>query len=551
MGALTSKTFPFELREWDVEYFYSIDPTDIFGSNTKIYIKEDQVIQIQPDYNFLNPEEIWLTDKGRQFFDSIFNDHKLEKMSHFNFSFIVIATKIVEIIYYFDFFNSKYKKEIKKFIIVFENVGLEILSFLTIIQNNFSFLKLKKIEKHKIFNNLESNFQLNLITNKIKLNLSTFCLIISNNPRYEGHHVNLNLKKRFSNGNFECYVIGSLINLTFFTFFLGSSIKTFINVIQGKHLICKKLKLKKKPSLILNTNFFKRDDNFTYLNILQILQQSKVLSTNWSGINILNYNLSENGINSTLKFKILQFKDLLNFSSLYFLNLGANNIFELKKLINNKLLCYYSKDNKINNNNKLPEFLIINQTQPFFDKLNYLDIIKDNYFFIPNSMIYNNENTFINAKGGFCTTTKLISIEKNMQATLSKFSAGKIQNNWSFLRKIVEYLNNKKLLFCFNVKNNNILFPNFESLFLFKNFMNFNFYATIKLTKLNFYLQKQTKPFTSLNFKFKCKTIKMYYTKLNYWLNDFFIGGRDEYSYNSKVLNFCSSIVKKENTLFF
>ena len=38
MGALTLKSFPFELRSWDIEKFESIDPTDSFGSKTRVYI---------------------------------------------------------------------------------------------------------------------------------------------------------------------------------------------------------------------------------------------------------------------------------------------------------------------------------------------------------------------------------------------------------------------------------------------------------------------------------------------------------------------------------
>ena len=51
MGALTLKSFPFELRGWDIEKFESIDPTDGFGSNIRVYISKDQIVQIEPDYN--------------------------------------------------------------------------------------------------------------------------------------------------------------------------------------------------------------------------------------------------------------------------------------------------------------------------------------------------------------------------------------------------------------------------------------------------------------------------------------------------------------------
>ncbi|MGL5054340.1 MAG: hypothetical protein ACRC54_01480, partial [Fusobacteriaceae bacterium] len=72
MGALTLKSFPFELRGWDIEKFESFDPTDSFGSNTRVYVSKNQIVLIEPDYNN-NTFNTWLTDKGRQFFDGIFN----------------------------------------------------------------------------------------------------------------------------------------------------------------------------------------------------------------------------------------------------------------------------------------------------------------------------------------------------------------------------------------------------------------------------------------------------------------------------------------------
>ena len=72
MGALTLKSFPFELRGWDIEKFESLDPTDSFGSNTRVYVNKDQIVLIEPDYNN-NNFNTWLTDKGRQFFDGMFN----------------------------------------------------------------------------------------------------------------------------------------------------------------------------------------------------------------------------------------------------------------------------------------------------------------------------------------------------------------------------------------------------------------------------------------------------------------------------------------------
>ena len=72
MGALTLKSFPFVLRSWNVKSYDSIDPTDSFGQNTRVYVNKNQIVKIEPQFNdkTLN---VWLTDKGRQFFDAIFD----------------------------------------------------------------------------------------------------------------------------------------------------------------------------------------------------------------------------------------------------------------------------------------------------------------------------------------------------------------------------------------------------------------------------------------------------------------------------------------------
>jgi methyltransferase-like protein len=41
----------------------SIDPTDGFGSDTRVYISNNQVVQIEPDYN-IQTFNTWLTDKA-------------------------------------------------------------------------------------------------------------------------------------------------------------------------------------------------------------------------------------------------------------------------------------------------------------------------------------------------------------------------------------------------------------------------------------------------------------------------------------------------------
>ena len=115
MGALTLKSFPFELRGWDIEKFESIDPTDGFGINTRVYISKQQVVQIEPDQS-KNVSNAWLSDKGRQFFDGIFgvwskkNKHNQEwilKKEHWQKN---IKT-LLKTIYLFEHCAAKTKKK--------------------------------------------------------------------------------------------------------------------------------------------------------------------------------------------------------------------------------------------------------------------------------------------------------------------------------------------------------------------------------------------------------------------------------------------------------
>ena len=100
-------------------------------------------------------------------------------------------------------------------------------------------------------------------------------------------------------------------------------------------------------------------------------------------------------------------------------------------------------------------------------------------------------------------------------------------------------------------KDNQIIFLNSKKIYNFKNFINFQYYALQSLTYLNFYLNIRNKIIVLDTVNFKSKTKKLVTTKLKYWLDDFFNGGKDEYSQNSVILTNCSRILRSESTNFF
>lgn len=537
MGALTLKSFPFELRGWDIEKFESIDPTDGFGSSTRVYVSKDQIVQIEPDYNN-HTFNTWLTDKGRQFFDGIFGTWSAEKQKKIvglkKGSWSNIFKSLVQTLYMFDHCNNQ-KRTNNFFTIVFENLSIEVLSLLIMISNNYSFVRLRRAEGYNSSNDLESDLQLNLASNVVKLNTSTLCLLISTNPRYEGFHLNLNLRQRFLKGNFKCLSLGSIMDLTFPVTSLGSNTKVLKTIIEGNNLLCQDLKFSKNPLLIFNNNLLKRNDGRNILKMLKILNHSKIFDKSWSGINTLAPSLSEVGTQIVSYFKPLSPKDLTNFSSLYFLNVGVNNIANLTRITDLKLLNYLPNMQKYNSNQ-----LFLDQNSNYNNNLALCNSLinkgNNNYFYLPNSMFYENEETFVNTEGLIKRTSKLIFDKKT-------------KNNWQILRKVFKQF--KMNLNCLNNKENQLISFNSNKISTFKNFIYFQYFATQSLTNMNFYLSIKNQSFIMNNTKFKPTTVKITNTKMKYWLDDFFNGSKDEYSQNSLILSNCSKILRSESTNFF
>nr|YP_005090355.1 NADH dehydrogenase subunit 11 [Phaeodactylum tricornutum]ADY18531.1 NADH dehydrogenase subunit 11 [Phaeodactylum tricornutum] len=533
MGALTLKSFPFELRGWDIEKFESLDPTDGFGTQTRVYVSKDLIVQIEPDYDLQIPNT-WLSDKGRQFFDGIFSIwesnkcHKktltLEKQS-----WLTILKSMIKVLYIFDQSNRQ-KSKSYFFTLIFENLSSEILSLLVVISQNYSFLKVRRAENFRLNNDLESEFQLNLGTNGINLKESTLCLLLAVHPRYEGYHLNLSLRQRTLKGGFKCLAIGSLANLTFPVSFLGSNLNVVKTINEGNNLTCQDLKNAKKPILILNTEGFKRNDNQNSIETLKILKHSNIFNKTW---NLLNPSLTETGVHALHPFLPISSEDLTNFSSLYFLNVTVNNIPNLKLITALKLLAVIPR-------NPVTKGAFFDQNNQ--KNVNFTDYNKNNglnrYFYLPTNMFYENDETFISTGGLIKKTTKLIFDKKT-------------KNNWQILRRFFKEFKNQ--LSFLSTKDNNILFFNLEKIADFRNYINFQYYATRNLTKLNFYLNLKNYPFSlgSKTVAFRPKIVKVNNTKLKYWLDDFFNGGKDDYSQNSLIMSNCSKILRLELTNFF
>ena len=530
MGALTLKVFSNELREWELIEGEAFDPTDGFGVNLRLSLRENQIYLAEPN----DPDAPWITDKARLFFDGMFSENTNKQTIVWESFF----KNFFDFLYFIDHLNFHKKKKLSLTFII-ENLSLEILSILYLLKQTNYLIKIRKVETCNIRNDLELNYQINNSVQKSELFKSTLALVLNCNPRYEGYLLNLHLRQRFLKGNFKVLSIGSLLNLTFSTSNLGSNFSVLKQIAEGTHIVCQDFKTSDSPLLVTNTEFLKRKDSKLLYNNLQTPRNS-ILQT---PINVLNSNLSSVGINTLSKFLPLSSKDFENSFGFYFINVSMESDPNIKRFVELHLLKLLSIKTNAIINDGIPK-IFVDQRVDFIN----VDFVKkfknklfNDYYYLPNNLFLEDSETFINTQAIVKRTTKMLSFKKNAKS------------NWQIIRKI--YLKTKSTNFFNQLKDSNFVSFDAKNLNNFKNYLAFHFYTTQTFSNFSFYLKKQNNPYFDSKFQLnaikKPKT-KMFETKLKNWLDDFFTrNGKDSFSYNSSVLINCSKITRTSSTNFF
>ena len=504
------------------------DPTDGFGTDLRISLRENQILLVEPN----DPNVPWITDRARLFFDGMFT-----KVKNKNILWNSFFNNFFYILYFIDLCNFQ-KKKFFFLTFVFENISFEVLNILYLLQQLNSLLVIKKLEEEKFSeNDLELNFQLNNSIKKPKLISSTIALLLNVNPRNEGYALNLSLRERFFRGNFKVLSIGPLLNLTFPMLNLGSNFNVFKTIIEGAHFVCQDLTNKNNPFLVSNTEFFKKNDSNVLYNNLQ-----KINILNQLPINVLNPSLNNVNINTLYKFPSLSIKDFESSFGFYFVNVLTQSSSNFKRFIKMYLLKISNYFNQ-NLQTIIPKIIVdqsvdFNNNKKFF--VEFKNKFFNNYFYLPNSLFLEEPETFINTQGIIKRSAKLLSFKKFAKS------------NWQILRKL--YLKITSMKFFSQIKDFEIIKFEVINSFNYKNYLVYCFLTTQTFTAFSFYLIKQNSPHFNLKPKLNVKFLKtkMCYTKLKNWLDDFFIKDKkDFFSYNSSVLINCSKILRNSLTNFF
>ena len=543
VGALTSKPYPFVSRSWELKSVSSIDFSDGFATNIQVFLKNNQVTKITPEYDSNANSTSWISDKTRFAFSGMFSPERVlkgviitgnEKLTLSN-TWKILLDEIILTLYFHDHLNKHFFETKKLYIIFDSNISLEVLNLLILFSKKYSFIKLRRAENNLQNNDLESSFLTSDYSNLThQLNNSNLCLLVGLNSRYESSSLNIKLRKRYLNGDFRVFSIGSSTDLTFPVSYLGLNTKNLQSLAEGNNFFCQDL-ANCKPTILVSSNIFQRKDSNSIFEVLKLLKKNiQKTYPQWDSLHIVNSSINEAGVKYLNNFKSLSENDLNSSNGLYFLNTSSQTV-NLKKIINIKLLKY------VESNDSLPKFCfeqnngIITTAISKYYKSQYKIY---NYLNLPNNVFFETNGTYLNTEGVFKKTVKFISTNKQTK------------EDWQIIRKILAC--SKNINFSNNAKDNSIVTFNNNNLNNFKNFTEFLHFATNNIeAKSTIHLNgKIPSSFVNTDDIVKQKKFKIFSTKFKIWINDFYLGGKDQYSKKSSTMINCSKALRAEKHTF-
>jgi NADH dehydrogenase (ubiquinone) Fe-S protein 1 len=404
VGALTSRSYAFKARPWELKSIESIDIFDSLGSNIRVDVKGNEIMRILPKRNdFLNEE--WITDKIRF-------SHEGLKKNRLVYPMLRINKNEPLQIYSISFFFSTLFGRLINFYIQHKNNQLEKLvkielsdyfssaSDYFIIHNFFSFLGINNIEYHSLLSTyINIDFRFNYLLNN---NLSSF----ENSNTYLFNHINLKKENPVLNSrikkvkmnkgnNITIAYIGSNINLNYDFVHLSNSFFTYFSILEGKHFF--------------STKIFKKNEFIQIINGLNIYK-SNILSN----INLKSF-LREYNINlSTV---------LPNSSAVTIADLGYSNSISDHYIINNNNKIYYLYNKELDIHNKDKQLLnYSNADELIFHGTNINEEIKKyTTFLIPSTSFFESKLLFSNNLGYVQSTSQAISLTNNFYSVFSLF----------------------------------------------------------------------------------------------------------------------------------
>ncbi len=286
VGALTSKSYAFKARPWELRVLESIDVTDSLGSTTYIHFKDLTITRVLPRLNF-DLNEALLTDNARYFFDSLRYQRLLKIYSIFSLKESLSSEKLFKKIKNDLFFSLN--KNNRFLILIDDHLDLESLQLAKLLSYSYN-LKVKSFKPLKFVSNI---YFTNSLTKVIDLQSSGHLFfLISTNLKLESAVLNSKLRLKFLKQDIQIYNLLGFYKLNYTSQFINLNVNLFLKIMEGKIKNVSSLFFQiKNPFFIIGESLYKRGFNSYLLTIMiqKVIPFSSILniraSNNSEGLN--------------------------------------------------------------------------------------------------------------------------------------------------------------------------------------------------------------------------------------------------------------------------
>jgi NADH-ubiquinone oxidoreductase-G iron-sulfur binding region/2Fe-2S iron-sulfur cluster binding domain len=525
VGALTSKPYPFLYRDWELKKVKTIDFSDGFGTSLLVYLKDNNIVKVLPGCPTEDPfnNTQWITDKTRFLFDGLIPT--LNTQQETSCDWHNILKRIIVNIYVLDHLISHNIVLNSFMFLIDEYTSLETLSILLLLKRRYPFFKIKRPVKSVSNLDLDFFIKTNQVNDIRSLSRANACLLVGTNIRNESPYLYLKLNKRNSLGNFQTFSIGSKIDLTFPNLNIGSNIKKFTDLCEGNASSGILFNSMHKVFSLINTETCQRLNSYSLFYLFKDFNRRNS-SKNWHSFNLLNTSLNALGLSYFQKIKHISIQDLFKTSGLFVVGNCIKSYSVIESYAEHLVLSHVLNHKRANN---VPT-LLIEQTSTYHQLPPHLMFC--NYYRLISSSFFETSASFITTQGTPKSVVKFINPNNSSK------------EDWQIIRKVFSLLSKMSFVSSLNTR----VSYNLKTMFQFRSYINFMHKASQTLTDLTFFINSFSQTFV-FHTPFLLKT-SFYLTQLKMWLRDFYIGGFDLYSRNSKLMINSSINLRKRKVTF-
>jgi len=274
VGALTSKPYTFLARNWELNNIETIDLSDSIGANIIVQTcskqaADEHIVRVMPKKNN-EINSMWINDKTRFSYDG---------NSYNRLTNIFVSNKYLGI-------AKISKKELEKDL--FQRIYFSLYNNINIVGNSGELLSIHEIHAFSNFLKIlgSNNFLINndcynvntdlplFYQNNIKIKSYKKCDLIfflGFNARTESSGLNISIQQYLYKKKIRGGLIGPYAALTPKIEHLGTSLKTFLKILEGKHHFCKEIIESKNPLIYTGSEIASRFDGKDIQSLLYIL----------------------------------------------------------------------------------------------------------------------------------------------------------------------------------------------------------------------------------------------------------------------------------------